>query len=57
MVNCPQAEVMMLLLNLTYCSGHKIVPIVRTEVYEDALCGLLAWESLNGLSNKGFPAM
>jgi len=41
-----------------YYSGHKIVLIIRTEVTEDALPGLSAWEPLNGLSNitatKGF---
>jgi hypothetical protein len=24
---------------------------MSTKIYEDALCGLLAWEPLNGLSN------
>ena len=36
----------------TYYSGHKIVLIIRTEVTEDALPGLPAWEPLNGLSNN-----
>jgi hypothetical protein len=36
-----------------YYSGHKIVLIIRTEVTEDSLPGLSAWEPLNGLSNNG----
>lgn len=37
---------------LNYYSGHKIVPIIRADVSEDALCALLVWEPLNSLSNK-----
>jgi hypothetical protein len=38
-------------LDCNLVSGHKIVLIIRTEVTEDALPGLSAWEPLNGLSN------